>query len=515
MRVSIASLALLALADNVSANLHSLAVAAGKKYFGTATDNNELADSSYTAITKDPKYFGQITPANGQKWDYTESRQGVFQYSYADVVPRFAKTNGQLVRCHTLLYRSQTPTWVTSGSWSKDQMTAVIKTHIENLVGHYKGQCYSWDVVNEAVDDEGQYRETVFYKVLGLDHITLAFNTAHAVDPEAKLYYNDYNIENPNPKQKKTVELVKYLQAAKAPLHGVGLQGHFIVGSMPSQADLETVANEFAGLGVDVAYTELDVKFTKLPYTGEGLQEQADAYAAVVKACLNVDACVGWTIWDWTDKYSWVPNTFPGQGGACLFDSNLKPKPAYDAVVAALEAAVKKSASTQSAATPTATATTDLSLKPTSTVVSTSVAESAQSTGAAPVTNTTAAETASATSSDVIASVTTLPLSSASGAAANATAIYTNGTATVTGSAGVVTSIAGSIVPGDVLPTATPGYAVTTAAPGGEVSGVYGSLPVPTQTAVPISPTPISPCERKRLRRMKKREALAARKSVA
>ncbi|KAK2038779.1 family 10 glycosyl hydrolase, partial [Colletotrichum somersetense] len=341
MRFSAATLAgLLAVADQASAaGLHELAVKAGKKYFGTATDNPELADSAYKAITSDSTLFGQMTPGNGQKWDYVEATQGVFTYSYADVVPDFAKKNGQILRCHTLLYRAQTPQWVTNGKWTKAQMTSVITTHINNVVGHYKGQCYSWDVVNEAIDDSGVYRQdTAFYNVLGLDYVPLAFKTARAADPAAKLYYNDYNIENVNTKQQKTLELVKYVQAAGAPIDGVGMQGHFIVGSMPSQADLENAANQYTALGVEVAYTEFDIKFTSLPYTAAGLESQAQAYVNVIKACLNVEGCVGWTIWDWTDKYSWVPGTFPGQGGACLWDNNFKPKPAYYSVSSVLAA---------------------------------------------------------------------------------------------------------------------------------------------------------------------------------
>ncbi|OLN87928.1 Endo-1,4-beta-xylanase 1-like protein 3 [Colletotrichum chlorophyti] len=577
MRLSPAILAFLALADNASADLHSLAVAAGKQYFGTATDNGELLDSSYSAITKVVENFGQITPGNGQKWDYVEAVQGVFQYTYADVVPNFAKANGQILRCHTLLYRSQTPTWVTGGSWSKAQMTSIITTHIKNVVGHYKGQCYAWDVLNEAIDDSGNYRETVFYNVLGLDHVTLAFNTAHDVDPEAKLYYNDYNIESSNSKQKKTIELVKYVQDAGAPIHGVGLQGHFIVDSMPSQADLESVANSFTALGVDVAYTELDVKFTKLPYTSAGLESQAEAYAAVINACLNVERCVGWTIWDWTDKYSWVPGTFPGQGGACLFDNNFKPKPAYSAVSSALAAAATKASSTKVSSTLATTATPAITSQASSTIVPASTAEvSGSPSSAIAVDNTTATQATPIVNSGAITSATSVAFSSAFTRSLNATAIYNNGTATVTAPAGGITTVPGGVVAtlsggilttvatdsaaspavsSDGIPAQTPsaangsGEAVTTA-PSYTVSTIYttniytvtscaptvtdcpAKLGSPTTeiaaltttvwassnipavaTTAPVASVPISRCEKKRRRRNKKRHAVAAQKA--
>ncbi|GJC87647.1 endo-1,4-beta-xylanase 1 [Colletotrichum liriopes] len=491
MRFSAATVAgLLALADHISAaGLHELAVKAGKKYFGTATDNGELSDAAYTAITKDASNFGQVTPGNGQKWDYLQANQGTFTYGYADVVPDFAKRNGQILRCHTLLYRAQTPKWVTGGKWTKAQMTSIITAHINNVVGHYKGECYAWDVANEAIDDQGNYRQdTTFYNVLGLDYLTLAFNTAHAADPAAKLYYNDYNIENVNAKQQKTLELVKFVQDAGAPIHGVGMQGHFIVGSMPSQEDLETAASQYTALGVEVAYTEFDVKFTSLPYTTTGLQSQADAYVAVINACLNVEGCVGWTIWDWTDKYSWVPGTFPGQGGACLWDNNFKPKPAYYSVSSALAAAATMAAS--SSALPATTTTAAVTSLANSAVISTStsaaeVSKSSSSTAAAATTATKAASSEAVESSTKTAPITfssvstqalnttALPPSATALPAnttalpphatvlhPNATALYPNGTATLTRPAGAVTTLTGGVVPsisGGVIDTiATP-----------------------------------------------------------
>lgn len=175
-------------ATTASAQLNQLAKAAGKSYFGTGTDNGELYDSAYVKITSSTENFGQLTPANGQKWDATEPNQGSFSFANGDVVPNFAKKNGQVVRCHTLLYRSQLPSWVTSGTWTAETLTAMLESHISNVAGHYKGQCYSWDVVNEAIDDDGEYRDTVFFQALGTDYIPLAFKAAAAADPDAKVF---------------------------------------------------------------------------------------------------------------------------------------------------------------------------------------------------------------------------------------------------------------------------------------------------------------------------------------
>lgn len=188
MRVSsITGLALSA--TTASAQLNQLAKAAGKSYFGTGTDNGELYDSAYVKITSSTENFGQLTPANGQKWDATEPNQGSFSFTDGDVVPGFAKKNGQIVRCHTLLYRSQLPSWVTSSTWTAETLTSMLESHISNVAGHYKGQCYSWDVVNEAIDDDGGYRDTVFFQALGTDYIPLAFKAAAAADPDAKVRF--------------------------------------------------------------------------------------------------------------------------------------------------------------------------------------------------------------------------------------------------------------------------------------------------------------------------------------
>ena len=141
---------------------------------------------------------------------------------------------------------------------------------------------------------------------------------ARAADPSAKLYINEYNIEYAGAKATSLLNLVKSLKAAGVPLDGVGFQCHFIVGEVPS--DLQQQLEAFAAAGVEVALTELDIRMT-LPATQALLNQQETDYRNVVAACEAVDACVGITLWDWTDKYSWVPNTFSGQGEACPWDA--------------------------------------------------------------------------------------------------------------------------------------------------------------------------------------------------
>ncbi|KAL8281731.1 hypothetical protein RB597_009439 [Gaeumannomyces tritici] len=319
--------------------LHELARAAGKLYFGTAVDNPEINNSGYRPILGNKADFGFITAGNTQKWQFTEPQQGRFDYGQGDAIASFAKSNGQMLRCHTLVWHNQLPGWVSSGNWNRDSLTRVINTHISNVAGHYAGQCYAWDVVNEALEDNGSFRNSVFYRVLGTDFLPIAFKAAAAADPKAKLYYNDYNIEQAGNKQRQALAIVDIIKRGGARIDGVGLQGHFIVGQTGSRDQLASVLNQFVAKGVDVAYTEVDVRHSSLPTNSQALQRQADDYGSIVSACLAVQRCVGITIWGASDAYSWVPSTFPGQGDATLLDRNLNPKPAYNRVRDVLAAA--------------------------------------------------------------------------------------------------------------------------------------------------------------------------------
>ncbi|KAJ0159725.1 Endo-1,4-beta-xylanase 1, partial [Colletotrichum tanaceti] len=353
MRFSaLAAAGLLAL-PGVSANLHELALAAGKKYFGTATDNSELADAAYVEMLKDGAMFGQLTPGNGQKWQFTEKSQGVFSYAGGDEIAALAEANGQLLRCHTLVWHSQLPAWVSSGTWTREQLTAVVDAHVANVAGHYRGRCYAWDVVNEALNEDGTYRDSVFHKVLGTDFIPVAFKAAAAADPDAKLYYNDYNIELPGAKQKEVLNIIKTVRDAGARIDGLGLQAHLIVGSAGSRSALAAVLTSYVDAGVtEVAYTELDIRHKAVPADQAAQQQQAADYVSVVGACLDVPECVGVTIWDFTDKYSWIPSVFPGTGEALPWDESLKPKPAYTSISSLLAAAATGGAVPPAASAP-------------------------------------------------------------------------------------------------------------------------------------------------------------------
>jgi endo-1,4-beta-xylanase len=322
-------------ATPVPVNLKDLT---GTRYFGTAVNDRLLGtDAAYTALLN--AQFSQVTPENAMKWGPLEPTPGSLNWSAADALVASAQANGQKVRGHTLVWHSQLPTFISDGKLTKAQLNDTLKAHIDTEVGRYKGKIYAWDAVNEAFNDDGTMRQSVFYTTLGEGYIADAFRWAHAADPAAKLYINDYDTDDINPKSDGLYALVKKLKADGVPIDGVGFQAHLDLGnSFPTQ--MAANLQRFAALGVEVAVTELDVRLAT-PSTAATLKTQADYYKQVVEACLSTPACVGITVWGISDRDSWVPSVFPGKGEADLFDANLKPKPAYDAVVQALKAAAK------------------------------------------------------------------------------------------------------------------------------------------------------------------------------
>ncbi|KAJ6114320.1 hypothetical protein N7486_000098 [Penicillium sp. IBT 16267x] len=310
-----------------SAGLDTAAVALGKIYFGTATDNPELTDTAYVTQLNNTGDFGQITPGNSQK--------NTFTFTAGDVIADLAEANGQKLRCHNLVWYEQLPSWVTSGTWTNATLLAAMKNHITNVVTHYKGQCYAWDVVNEGLNDDGTYRDNVFYQYIGEAYIPIAFATAAAADPHAKLYYNDYNIEYAGSKATAAQNIVKLVQSYGAKIDGVGLQAHFIVGSTPSKSSQASNMAAFTALGVEVAITELDIRMT-LPET--------DALLASRRLITPIPLRPVWQL---------VAVTFSGQGAACPWDEQFVKKPAYTEVLTALGGTATGTATTTVSSTTT------------------------------------------------------------------------------------------------------------------------------------------------------------------
>ncbi|KAI1343287.1 glycoside hydrolase family 10 protein [Xylariaceae sp. FL0016] len=337
----------LAAADGLSAR----AKAAGKVYYGTAMSTTILNDASVKAIGTNSQDFTSFTCENEMKFDATEPSRGTFSYTNADKIVSQASSSGQSMRCHTLVWHSQLPSWVTSGGFDNATMISIMKNHITNVMTHFKGKCYAWDVVNEALAEDGSFRtDSPWYKAIGPAYIPIAFATAASVDPSAKLYYNDYNCDVAGSKATGAQNLIKMIRQYGARIDGMGLQGHMSVGSV-DQANLVTNLNNFASLNVEVAYTELDIN-TPSPQSSSTLAQQAKDYASVVSACKSVSKCIGITEWGITDKYTWI------SGGAPLpWDSSLNKKPAYTSMLSAWGTATATTitTSTTTASTPTTT----------------------------------------------------------------------------------------------------------------------------------------------------------------
>ncbi|PVI03784.1 carbohydrate-binding module family 1 protein, partial [Periconia macrospinosa] len=348
--------------------LNTRAVAAGKQYFGSAVDSTGQNDAAYMNILSNTADFGSITPANAMKWDTVERSRNSFNFAPGDSVVAIAAKNGQHLRCHTLVWHSQLPSWVGSSGFNNATLIEVMKNHITRTVTQWKGKCKHWDVVNEALNEDGSYRSSPFYNIIGEAFIPIAFATAAAADPQAVLFYNDYNIETPGAKSSGAQRIVRLVKQYGAKIDGVGQQAHLIVGSSPSVATWTSNINAFTSLGVDVAITELDIR-TNTPASSSAVAQQAIDYANAVNGCKSDARCVGITIWDFTDKYSWIPSVFPGQGSALPWDSNLnKKQQVYSGILNAFGSAggtPTSSPTTSPTATPTTTPTDTPTITPT------------------------------------------------------------------------------------------------------------------------------------------------------
>jgi endo-1,4-beta-xylanase len=295
--------------------------------------------------------FSSLTPENDMKWDAVHPAPGVYDFESADALVAFAEANHQQVRGHTLLWHSQNPAWVSEASqtWTCDEARAVLEDHVRTVVGHFKGRIYEWDVANEIFQDTwdtGGVRlrteANPFLRACAADPVALledTFRWAHEADPDAVLFLNDYNAEGINQKTDAYYELAQRMLADDIPLGGFGAQGHL---SLLYGFDTSIQANfeRFAALGLKVAVTEADVRIPLQPGetgpTPEQVAVQAERYDAMLEACLNVTACSSFTVWGFPDANSWVPDVFPGEGWATIFEDDFSPKPAFDAMLESL-----------------------------------------------------------------------------------------------------------------------------------------------------------------------------------
>jgi endo-1,4-beta-xylanase len=300
------------------------------------------------------KHFNSLTPENAMKMEPIHPRENEYYWKDADSIAAFAKRNNLRLRGHTLCWHNQAPKWMfvdqKGDTVSKQVLLQRLKDHIFAVAGRYKGTVYAWDVVNEAISDKpGEYlRNSQWLRICGEEYIAKAFQWAHEADPNAVLFYNDYN-EISAVKREKIYRLVKSLKDAGVPIHGVGLQGHWAVNE-PSRAQLDSTIKRFGDLGLKVQITELDISVypkehdararraedTNTDFTAERERQQIEVYKMafeLFRKYRNVVSSV--TFWNISDRHSWLDD-FPVQGRKdypLLFDKNLQPKKVFWEVV--------------------------------------------------------------------------------------------------------------------------------------------------------------------------------------
>lgn len=324
-----------------------------KNYFsiGVAVSPRSLAGGKETELIL--TQFNSLTPENAMKMGPIHPEENQYYWNDADSIVSFAQHHGLLVRGHNLCWHEQTPKWLfkddKGNQVTKEVLLQRLKDHITTVVSRYKGKIYAWDVVNEAIDDDSTQflRNSLWYKICGEDFIAKAFEYAHAADPKAILFYNDYNTERPE-KRARVYRLLKKLVDAGVPINAVGLQGHWSVYE-PGINDLRKTIEQFSTLGLKVQITELDVSIYPWEknirplrpgetgeYTPGAEQQQTDKYAEVFKVFRQYKKVItGVTFWNISDRHTWL-DEYPVKGRKnypLLFDQYYQPKKAYYKII--------------------------------------------------------------------------------------------------------------------------------------------------------------------------------------
>jgi len=329
---------------------------------GAALNQFQFTGRDTIAATIVKEQFNSISPENALKWMSIHPKLDSYNFKDADSYVEFGEKNNMFIVGHTLVWHSQVPRWVfqddNGNPLDRETLLNRMRDHIQTVVGRYKGKIKGWDVVNEALNDDGTLRQTQWMKIIGEDYIEKAFQFAHEADPDAELYYNDYSLPNPS-KRNGAITLIKNLQSKGIKISGVGMQGHYKM-DWPTTAQVDSTIKAFAELGIKVMITEFDIDALpqatfnmgadvslsveareKLNPYKDGLPDSvqqllAERYAGLFNVFVNNSASVSRvTFWGVTDRDSWL-NNWPVRGRTSyplLFDRNGDPKPAYDAVI--------------------------------------------------------------------------------------------------------------------------------------------------------------------------------------
>jgi endo-1,4-beta-xylanase len=334
---------------------------------GAAVNQEQSDGKDTTSVAIVTHHFNTITPENMLKWERVHPEPGRYDFEPVDRLVAFGERHGLKVVGHTLVWHQQTPKWVfTKDDGSRADRAALaarMKEHIDAVAGRYRGRIHGWDVVNEALEEDGTLRKSPWREILGDDYIALAFEYARAADPKTELYYNDYNLWKPE-KLEGALRIARDLRARGLRIDGIGEQGHYVMDG-PSVAEVESMVQKIAAAGFKVHITELDVdvlprdeevwgadlakqakirEVTDLYVKGlpEAQQRQlAQRYAELFAVfARHHESIARVTFWGVTDRHTWLHN-FPVRGRTnhpLLWDRDGRPKPAFDAVVEVLKA---------------------------------------------------------------------------------------------------------------------------------------------------------------------------------
>lgn len=341
-----------------------------KFLIGVAINTDQVLGKDSAALRVIKQQFNSVVAENCMKSEEIQPKEGEFDFTKSDQFVDFGQKNHMFIIGHTLIWHSQAPAWLFVGKDGKDVSREVLiermRKHITILVGRYKGRVQGWDVVNEAINDDGSFRQSKFYKIIGEDYISLAFKFAHEADPKAQLYYNDYSMAHPG-KRAGVVSLIKKLQNSGIKVDGIGMQGHLTM-DFPTIAEEEKSIVAFSELGVKVMITELDLTVIPFPTQNGGADasmsykykkemnpypdglpdsvatkwnnRMTDFFRLFLK---HHDKISRVTLWGVSDGQTWR-NDWPIVGRKdypLLFDRNYNAKPVVEAIIKMAEKAPK------------------------------------------------------------------------------------------------------------------------------------------------------------------------------
>jgi endo-1,4-beta-xylanase len=301
-------------------------------YIGTTVDVKALRYEAVYSTTL-AREFNMVTPEVSMKFSETEPQRDVYTFAKADYIVAFAQAHQMQVRGHNLVWYTDLPAWLTNGTFTRDELIAILRDHIITEVTRYREQVNIWDVVNEAVGDDGTLRDSIWLRGIGPSYIDMAFQWAHEANPQARLFYNDYGGEGLGRKSDAIYALVKGMLQRGVPLDGVGLQMHISLDRYPNPQDVLANMQRLTALGLEVQITEMDVKTQDdaRPMQAK-MTAEAQLYSEMLHTCLSVTNCTAFVMWGFTDAHSWIPAATGHPDYPLIFDAAYRPKPAYFAL---------------------------------------------------------------------------------------------------------------------------------------------------------------------------------------